>query len=342
MYRMSEFSLSRTSQPLPFPENLLCTESFVPLLPPIGTRRLKNVSIILIWACEDNAMRCVLVSLAEAETLRRIILHDNKLNLKQVAHLCIIDSSSPVVLLTPSIQQVTQSSHPPPLSDDVPSSTFQEYLVQSHDASLCDTAIVTSLFFNCNIHFSDSDIITLINAFEHVSRDDRLFFFQSVLCCRLRDQASWDCTPLVNFFDCDSSELLREVTNTRATLVCALTREMSLVQPLFTTVRGAYEHFCDPQTGLLTASSMQSGIGCFQQNSTLLNSLSGDALSRLLQFQTDRRCHFLTWLQFNRMVSLGLLLEIAADADADEPISLIENSSNLDALMRNLDLAEKM
>jgi hypothetical protein len=42
------------------------------------------------------------------------------------------------------------------------------------------------------------------------------------------------------------------------------------------------------------------------------------------------------------MVSLGLLLEIAADADADEPISLIENSSNLDALMRNLDLAEKM
>jgi hypothetical protein len=87
---------------------------------------------------------------------------------------------------------------------------------------------------------------------------------------------------------------------------------------------------------------MQSGIGCFQQNSTLLNSLSGDALSRLLQFQTDRRCHFLTWLQFNRMVSLGLLLEIAADADADEPISLIENSSNLDALMRNLDLAEKM
>jgi hypothetical protein len=87
---------------------------------------------------------------------------------------------------------------------------------------------------------------------------------------------------------------------------------------------------------------MQSGIGCFQQKSTLLNSLSGDALSRLLQFQTDRRSHFLTWLQFNRMVSLGLLLETAGDADVDEPISVNENSSNLDALMRNLDLAEKM
>ena len=341
MYRMSEFRLARELDPLPFPDNLLSTESFMPFLPPIGTRRLKNVNIMLMWTCDDTVTRCVLVSLAEAETLRRIILRDNRLNLKRVVHLSAIDSSAPVVLLTPSVGQPSHLTLPS-FSDDVPSSAFQDALEKSQVVTSCDVSIVASLFFNSNIHFSDSDVITLINAFECVSRDNRLEFFKLVLCCRLRDQASWDSTPLVNFFDHDKSELLREVINSRAFLIRSLVREMSLVWPLFSTVRSAYEFLCDSHTGLLTAASMFAAIGSFRQKSTLLNSLSVDALSRLVQFQTDRQSHFLTWMQFSRMVSLGFLSESASDAVADEPFSLNESSGNLDALMRNLDLADKM
>lgn len=341
---MSQFRLSHGVDPLPFPENLLSTESFMPFLPPIGTRRLKNVSIMLMWTvtCDDTPPRCVLVSLAEAETLRRIILRDNRFNLKRVVHLFAIDCSAAVVLLTPPVGQVTEHSCVPTFTDDVPSSTFQENLEKLHDASSCDMSIVASLFFNSNIHFGDSEIITLIDVFECVNRDTRLEFFKRVLCCRLRDQASWDCTPLVNFFDHEKSEFLREVINSRATLIRAIAREISLVRPLFSTVRGAYEFLCDSQTGLLTAVSVFAAVALFRQTSSLLNSMSCNALSRLVQFQTDGKSHFLTWMQFNRMVSLGFLLESARDAVADEPFSLNESSSNLDALMRNLDLADKM
>jgi hypothetical protein len=339
---MSQFRLSQNTACFPFPENLLSTESFMPFLPPVGTRRLKNVTIILMWAHGETMMRCVLVSLAEAETLRRIILRDTRLNLKSLVHLSAIDCNESLVFLTPPVGDVAQLSHLPSFSDDVPSAAFQEHLEKSHFVSSCDVATVASLFFNSSIHFRDSEIITLIDAFECVSRDARLEFFKRVLCCRLRDQASWDCTHLANFFDYDKSELLREILNSRATLIRALLREMSQLRPLFSTMQGAYSFLCDSQTGLLTAASMFAAVGSFQQKSALLDFLTFDVLSRLVQFETDRQSHVLTWMQFNRMVSLGFISENASDAGSDEPFPRDESSGNLDALMRNLDLAEKM
>lgn len=343
MYLMSQFRLTTDSAPFPFPEHLLSTESFMPFLPSASSRRLKNVSVIMFWTGESSETRYVLLSLAEAETLRKIILRDTTLNLKRRVQLSAIDCATLAIPITPEVVSIeTAQLHEGMMLDTMGSIAFEQHLHAAHAVRECDTAIISSIFFNNTIHFNDSAIIALITAFESVSLDQRIEFFKKVLCCRLRDQASWECSSVANFFTHEFAAHLRTLFDCRATLVRAILKEMKTDNQKFPSLQVLYKFMCDPKTQLMTADSISAAIGRFQQKSSLLKSLSTQNLSELLKFHAG--ANILTWLQFQRLVSIEFHENHADHTDLEDnssPFTPKATAGSLDALMQNLDLAEK-
>lgn len=344
MYQMCHLRLTRDSAPFPFPEHLLSTESYMPFLPPINSRRLKNVSVMLIWTNESSGTRYVIVSLAEAETLRRVILRDTRLNLKQYIQLSAVDSATLAIPLTPEIISIERPQEiEGMMSDTVASVIFEQRLQEVHKVRACDTAIISSMFFNNDIHYNDSAIVALITVFESVGLAQRIEFFKRVLCCRLRDQLSWECTSIANFFTNEMAHDLRKVFDSRATLVRAIVKEMRTHFVSFSSLRALYDFMCDPETRLLTAESMSAAIRKFRQNSSLLQTLQTQNLSELVKYQTGG-ANLLTWLQFQRMVSIELHENPSKHEEIEDttsPFSPKATAGSLDALMQNLDIADK-
>jgi hypothetical protein len=341
MYPMSQFRLTGDSVPFPFPECLLSTESFMPFLPSTSSRRLKNVSVMMFWTSESGT-RYVLVSLAEAESLRKIILRDTKLHLKQRVQLSAVDCATLAIPLTPEIVSIETPRRPEGMmSDAVGSVLFKEQLHAAHAVRACDTAIISSIFFNNAIHFNDSAIVALITVFESVSLDRRIDYFNKVLCCRLRDQASWECSSVANFFTHQKAHDIRKVFDLRATLVRAIVKEMKADSQRLPSLRHFYEFMCDPKTRLMTAKSLSAAIEKFRQNSSLLSSLHADNLSELLKFYSGANA--LSWLQFQRLVSIEFHENHSDHADLEDstsPFSPKATAGSLDVLMQNLSLAD--
>jgi hypothetical protein len=72
--RLNTFRMVRRSRPLAFPDFVLATENHVDHVDVARNRRLKNVEVLMQWQPEkDDASYVVLLSLREAQTLRRAV-----------------------------------------------------------------------------------------------------------------------------------------------------------------------------------------------------------------------------------------------------------------------------
>ena len=74
-YRVADFRVTPVSSTMEFPKELLVSNNYAPQLHRADeARRLKNVEVLLRWENASHGIShvfCVVVSLAEAETLRR-------------------------------------------------------------------------------------------------------------------------------------------------------------------------------------------------------------------------------------------------------------------------------
>ena len=73
-YPLALFQMSMSQQPLPFPRTILLSSNyFRPSWAGLGDRRLKNITLVLDWQPSEGHRYVLVPSLAEAETIRRLI-----------------------------------------------------------------------------------------------------------------------------------------------------------------------------------------------------------------------------------------------------------------------------
>ena len=182
VYALAEYR-SRLERPLlPFPGMIKITDNF--FRPPsrwsgVGERRLKNVVFLLEWVPEPreggNGGQRLLValSLAEGETMRRLIHTDEEL-LRSVGMALRYSESEDTTL--------DQSA------------AFKE--ATGDGVRALQTGLQCLRFFNSDMYYSDAEIELLLAGLEGTSAEQRREFFAECLRLRQREKRLWGETPL--------------------------------------------------------------------------------------------------------------------------------------------------
>jgi hypothetical protein len=185
IYALAEYR-SRSERPLiPFPPMIKITDNF--FRPParwsgVGERRLKNVVFLLEWIPEPREgggsgggqRFLVALSLAEGETLRRLIHTEEEL-LRSVG-LALRYSESDLLLDR--------------------SAAFHSATAESADLRSLQTGLQCLRFFNSDMYYSDDEIEVLLEGLKDTSADQRREFFSECLRLRQREKRLWGETPL--------------------------------------------------------------------------------------------------------------------------------------------------
>eukprot|EP01098_Paradermamoeba_levis_P009293 TRINITY_DN385_c0_g1_i11.p1 TRINITY_DN385_c0_g1~~TRINITY_DN385_c0_g1_i11.p1 ORF type:complete len:781 (-),score=237.18 TRINITY_DN385_c0_g1_i11:81-2390(-) len=127
----------------------------------------------------ENERYVVAVSLAEGETIRRL------LHLQQAGTLPSNLMKLSVALRALSGNVIDQSSN------------FQK---APESVSLVDVALQCLKFFNCEMYFTDNELTLLESGLRLSNLDDRLAFFSESLRLRRRERNLWGDTPLAKIF----------------------------------------------------------------------------------------------------------------------------------------------
>merc|ERR1711871_1856247 len=183
IYALAEYR-SRLERPLiPFPLMIKITDNF--FRPParwtgVGERRLKNVVFLLEWVPEpreggSGGQRfLVALSLAEGETLRRLIHTDEEL-LRSVG-LALRYSESELMLDR--------------------SAAFVSATDEGGGLRTLQTGLQCLRFFNSDMYYSDDEIEVLLDGLKGTTADQRRDFFSECLRLRQREKRLWGETPL--------------------------------------------------------------------------------------------------------------------------------------------------
>eukprot|EP01062_Namystynia_karyoxenos_P039074 TRINITY_DN2841_c0_g1_i1.p1 TRINITY_DN2841_c0_g1~~TRINITY_DN2841_c0_g1_i1.p1 ORF type:complete len:4290 (+),score=1351.18 TRINITY_DN2841_c0_g1_i1:81-12872(+) len=169
-YFLSAFRALQEMPTLPFPRELLLTDNFFrPTWLGLGERRLKSAAVLLLWRpTAEEASRTVLVSLAEAETLRWMV------HTRQPA----VRAAAGLQLLTPSGMIVDATSRA-----EAPAPELLQCV----------------RFFNGEMYYSEEQLALLERALAAAPLDDRRSFFLHSVRLRQRQQGLYADTPIAQF-----------------------------------------------------------------------------------------------------------------------------------------------
>eukprot|EP01065_Artemidia_motanka_P000909 TRINITY_DN1042_c0_g1_i1.p1 TRINITY_DN1042_c0_g1~~TRINITY_DN1042_c0_g1_i1.p1 ORF type:complete len:4224 (+),score=1358.75 TRINITY_DN1042_c0_g1_i1:274-12672(+) len=168
-YFLSAFRAHTEMPSLPFPDALLLTDNFFrPSWLGLGERRLKSALMMLAWrATEADPVSIVLVSAAEAETLRWMVHSRHSA----------AQSAALIQLLTPSGMVVDSTGRFTP-----------------------DQALLQCVrFFNGEMYFSDQQLDQLETALAAAPLEHRREFFLHSVRLRRRQQGLYADTPVARF-----------------------------------------------------------------------------------------------------------------------------------------------
>lgn len=173
--------------PLAFPASVLQSTNFAPLQHANRTKplRLKNVCMLLDW-CPDALSAehmTVVVTLAEAETLRQLIRAT-----KSSSDVCTVlpDAVAMALTLSPS-NVILETTRNYPGSSSGGSGFFSKEQVCLR-------------FLNNDMYYEQQEIAALLSSTAASSARERLAFFEGSIIARRRSRQSWASTPLQSVF----------------------------------------------------------------------------------------------------------------------------------------------
>lgn len=201
-YALADFRTRTDAEPLPFPRSVLLTDNYARRhhshsLP----RRLKNVTITLDWQApgtEESALRLVMLSLAEAEALRRAIhLGHHALATGEELSAEPAERAGKALARLRLVDGRLLDFSPPELEDVAAAGGATDDAVA---ASPLDIAVSTVRFFDNQMWFSEHQLIALLEAVKEATVDQRQQFFKEVIRSRRRDRQAWEDTSLAGVF----------------------------------------------------------------------------------------------------------------------------------------------
>jgi len=185
-----------TSQPqLPFPRNILFSSNyFRPAWAGLGDRRLKNISLIIDWQPSKDRRLLVVPSLAEAETIRRLI-HNGEYGVYDTEGLLVERRPLPKTL---ALAVRTLAGH---RLDTTPA------FIEGAACGVLDDSeaeFVSGLqclrFFHGEMFFSDAELALLMRSLSAAEPGDRQRFFEECLRRRRRERREWCDTSVARIF----------------------------------------------------------------------------------------------------------------------------------------------
>jgi hypothetical protein len=255
-YPLREFSLHKNNDgKLPYPPNICVSEGYAPFIhASAGNRRLKNVCVLMQWLPEvaesDEEPVTVIISLAEAETLRYLI--NRKPLLRSRVALWSTDPQTLGVAITaPLFKQSKQSAigrRTPALirCDSVDPSVAGKQ-------KILDIAVQFARYFNGCMYFDDTGLLMLLSELQQIDKASRLKLFNETLNCRLRDQSLTTNTPVDHVFQQDSMLSLERILKTIGEIKKLLCDE-------FESVEVAFAHFAKDRNLEFSPAELVAGL----------------------------------------------------------------------------------
>ena len=199
-YPARSFRPAANAQPLAaLPPSLLFSEQFASsICREDRPRRMRNVEALLFWRPGDEekaTVRCVLLSLAEAETLRR-----------QLLACCGCPEAASGA--TASILQLDGSPLTLPFDAegacfcDLQSSLCSAPLPIADPSSRPSVPEVLSVcrYLNNDMWFAEDQVVHLLRALRGAAESQRRAYFEALLLCRRRDRVDWQDTGIAQVF----------------------------------------------------------------------------------------------------------------------------------------------
>jgi hypothetical protein len=146
----------------------------------------------------SEGRRLVAISLAEAETLRRIIHIRNERATRGDNAWCVngFDLQISLRCLPGGSQMITDKSSIPPST--TPSSDPDS---NSHTSSFTlHSALESFKYFNCDFYFDERALNILLRSLPHTTKRERKHFFKNILMCRRRLNKKWMTSPISKIF----------------------------------------------------------------------------------------------------------------------------------------------
>eukprot|EP01083_Nonionella_stella_P030773 84290_1 len=144
----------------------------------IGFSELKDILLSEQFRAEEKGRRFIVVSLAEAETIRRIM----HMRLERD----IIDGHDSAIAL-----------HCIPAGDLVTDVSFR---CQPAPRYQSETAHQAVRYLDCDMYYKDPQLNILLKAMQRSSTQERQLFFELTIGCRRRMRRKWEETPLAKLF----------------------------------------------------------------------------------------------------------------------------------------------
>ena len=170
--------------PLPFPRELVLSSNFFrPRWAGLGERRLKNVFVLAEWHAAAGAppaqRQLMLVTLAEAETMRRMV------HLGRCA-----DGPLRAGLALRTVRGDVLDA----------SAGFAPAEAGGAAAAALFGALQCARFFNCDMFYSDGEMDALMASLSAAALEDRRAFFEGCGMLRRRERRLWADTPVARVF----------------------------------------------------------------------------------------------------------------------------------------------
>eukprot|EP00931_Biecheleriopsis_adriatica_P018048 TRINITY_DN12737_c1_g1_i1.p1 TRINITY_DN12737_c1_g1~~TRINITY_DN12737_c1_g1_i1.p1 ORF type:complete len:1556 (-),score=408.83 TRINITY_DN12737_c1_g1_i1:30-4622(-) len=200
-HRAAEFKITGSSKALAYPSSLLLTQDYAPQMHRFDqARRLKNVEVIMRWeATADQKMRCVVLSLAEAESLRRFAQRDGAARKIKGMSIDLCSVRGLWISENPPVEEVAKL--------DAVQVEFSDG--GSSDLSF-NTLRQTARFFNGEMWLEEQEIIAILQSLAEAAASERQEAFEETMTCRRRDMVAWQGTALQKVFDhSDHQHLLK-------------------------------------------------------------------------------------------------------------------------------------
>lgn len=175
----------------------------------------------------QGGRRVVAVSLAEAETIRRIIHLKNGTEGGGKGNWLINGSNVAVGLRCISAGNIfTDTSRNFVGAEDVDANG-------SHFPYTSLSAYEAFRYLNCDMYFSEKSLNILIRALHHTSRRERKNFFKNILMCRRRLSKKWSSSPIAKIFTLADQFAMLKQRALSACMSCAIKRKGMLLYDAF-------------------------------------------------------------------------------------------------------------
>ena len=179
-------------KPIAFPRTLLQTTNFAPFdWAPDKPLRLKNVTFVLEWfprPADAQTHRRIIVSLAEAEALRKLIHQRRRSTASKGVRTDGTEAALALVLLPANV--VLDATHNFPRQDSG---------AQMHAWSVVH-------FWNAELFYTKAQRESLLEELSQVDKRGRRAFFEASMLARRRTRTSWSDTPIRWCFVFDNRE----------------------------------------------------------------------------------------------------------------------------------------